>query len=65
MSANQLSKAALRRRVRNAGCEMRNSRGPINFNNWGQYMLVDLELNAVLIGPNFDATAADISAYLS
>lgn len=65
MQKSKISEAALRRRVRNSGFEIRKSRQSVSLNNFGGYMLVDVAHNLVLLGRYFEASLLDIDKYVS
>ncbi len=65
MQHNQLTEAALRRLVRRAGYDMRKRGGPICWDNHGEFMLVDVSQNVLIMGPHYDASLEDIAGYFS
>jgi hypothetical protein len=60
-----ISDAAIRARARRAGYAVQRSRQQfLHLNNRGQYRLLNARTNFVVLGERFDATLADIDAFL-
>ena len=57
------SESAVRSLARRHGYRVRKSRRVISLDNFGLYMLVDAEQNAIVLGERFDADLADIEAF--
>ncbi len=65
MSTDKILEQRLRRRLRrDYSCAMRKSRKPISLNNRGGYMIVDLSLNAVIAGEQYDLSLEDIEEWM-
>jgi hypothetical protein len=60
---SQTSEATLRARAKRHGYVIRKSRQSI-LDNLGNYMLVDGETNAVVLGSRFEADLEDIAQFL-
>jgi hypothetical protein len=61
-----LKEKAVRARARVRGYSIHKSRDrSIHSNNRGEYMLIAIDRNAVVLGDRFDASLADIADYLS
>jgi hypothetical protein len=63
MSATE-SESTLRRRALKQGYAMPKSRRAANLGQRGQYMLVDAD-NVIVLGGCFDASLADVAAFLT
>ena len=61
-----MNEGALRARARRRGYLIHKSRDrTIHLDNLGEYMLVDGQMNAVVLGSRFDASLEDIAEYLA
>lgn len=58
------TEGAIRARAKRRGYRLLKSRRGISLDNFGGYMLVDVETNGVVLGSRFDADLAEIARYL-
>jgi hypothetical protein len=59
------AESAVRRKARRYGYSVKKSRAACSFDNMGDYMLVDVDQNFVVLGGRFDASLEEISAFLT
>lgn len=59
------NESRVRSKARRHGYAMRKSRRMPSLDNWGEYMLVDFNANFIVLGSRYDASLADIEAYLA
>lgn len=55
----------IRKQLANHGLILRKGRGPIHANNLGEYMVVDLRDNSVIIGADYEYSLEEINALIS
>ncbi|MBB4367007.1 hypothetical protein GGD65_008081 [Bradyrhizobium sp. CIR18] len=60
----RLTESAVRSRARRDGYMLRKSRRKVDFNNLGDYMLLEASTNCVVRGGHFDATLDEIAEFL-
>ena len=65
LMSSVLSESTLRRLAREHGYALRKSRAGESADQRGEFMLIDADNNAVVLGERFDATLADISEFLA
>ena len=61
---SKATEATLRRLASKKGMMLKKARGPIHVDNHGDYMLVDVERNAVIGGGRYDWTLDRVARYL-
>lgn len=59
-----LNEKQIRRALKKDGYALRKSRGAVNANNLGGYMIVDITINAVIAGPRYELTLADVAEWM-
>jgi hypothetical protein len=59
------SESVVRGRARSARYAVHKSRARMHANNLGEYMLTKVDGNYVVLGANYNASLADIEAYLA
>jgi hypothetical protein len=58
------TESALRARAKRNGYLLRKSRRDIGLDNFGQFMLIEAETNAVALGSRFDADLSAVAQFL-
>ena len=64
MEADSLNESTVRRRALRRGYQVRKSRTSRSCDNYGDYMLIDIYKNWVVLGERFNATLENIDAFL-
>ena len=64
MSSTKNLEGKLRSRARRSGYAIRKSRRPVSIDNFGEFMLVDVAMNLIVLGSRYDATLENIEEYL-
>ena len=54
----------LRRALNKAGYSLRKSSAPVSIDNFGGYMIIDANINAVVSGSRYDLSLDDIENFL-
>jgi hypothetical protein len=57
--------SSLRKRARKLGFKLTKSRRGIDLNNHGQFMLIHVSSNLIVLGSDYDASLADIADFLN
>lgn len=64
MQTQQVSASAVRRLAQRHGYMIQKSRGALSLDNFGDYMLVEVSRNVVVLGGRYDATLEDVHSWL-